>query len=228
MAIALKADVKGNFGSVIDREGVLLARGATSAIRIVTRGGRNTLRAQVRQAGLGGRVANAWREKVYPGAGKVSLGAAGLVYSKAPDIVRAFDEGAVIRSANGFWLAIPTPQAPKRGEGGKKLTPSNFPEHRFGPLRFIPAVKGNGRSGRVALLVVDNVRIGKSGKARAVKGGSFTKRGRLKKGLASTVMFILVPQVRLTKRLDVDRVEKWMRRTLPRVLISEWGRNGRQ
>jgi len=228
MALGIEATVTGDLRKTVDREGVQLARGATAAVGKVTRGGRDRLRRQVQNAGLGSRVANAWRDRVYPGGGKVSLGAAGLVWSKAPDIVRAFDDGTVIRSSNGFWLAIPTPQAPKRGEGGKKLTPSNFPEHRFGPLRFVPAVKGNGRSGRVALLVVDNVRIGKTGKARAVKGGQFTKAGRLKKGVASTVMFILVPQVRLSKRLDIGAVEGWMRRAIAPALLSEWGRDGGQ
>jgi len=44
--------------------------------------------------------------------------AATLVWSKAPQIIRTFDEGAVIRSESGLWLAIPTQQTPKRGVGG--------------------------------------------------------------------------------------------------------------
>ncbi len=37
------------------------------------------------------------------------------------------------------------------------------------------------------------------------KGGAFTKTGRMKQGMATVVMFIMVPQVRLKKRLDVKR-----------------------
>ncbi|HIJ44094.1 MAG TPA: hypothetical protein HPP84_10135 [Rhodospirillaceae bacterium] len=114
----------------------------------------------------------------------------------------------MIKSKSGFWLAIPTPSAPKRGVGGKRINPSNFPEHRFGPLRFVY------RRGRPSLLVVDGVRINKSGRVeRRAKGGAFTKTGRMKQGMATSVMFIMVPQVRLKKRLDVRReIKRWERR----------------
>lgn len=225
----LKTEIRGNLRKQISDEGLRLARGATRAVQRVTTGGKNALRRQVIQAGLGGRVANAWRDQLFPGGSRVSMGAAGFIYSKAPNIVRAFDQGSVIRSPNGFWLAIPTEQAPKRGRGGKRITPANFPEDRFGPLRLIPAVAGVGRAGRLALLVVDAARIGTTGRARAVKGGAFTKRGKVKKGVATVVMFILVPQVRLSKRLDVKEVGAWAKRALPRELVREWDkRNARQ
>jgi len=50
------------------------------------------------------------------------------------------------------------------------------------------------------------VRINKSGRTgRLDKGGAFTKTGRMKQGMVTVVMFIMVPQVRLKKRLDVKR-----------------------
>jgi Family of unknown function (DUF6441) len=52
------------------------------------------------------RLANSWRDKHY-------LDAASLVYTKAPPIIRAFDEGGVIRSKRGRFLAIPTEDAPR-------------------------------------------------------------------------------------------------------------------
>jgi hypothetical protein len=138
-----------------------------------------------------------------------NVGIEPLVWSKAPDIVRSFEQGTVIRSKSGFWLAIPTAAAPKRGAGGKRINPSNFPEHRFGPLRFVY------RRGRPSLLVVDGVRVNAStGRVgRQAKGGAFTKSGRMKAGMATVVMFVLVPQIRMPKRLDVRRaVEIWARR----------------
>ncbi len=103
----------------------------------------------------------------------------------------------MIRSKNGFWLAIPTPSAPKRGIGGKRINPSNFPEHRFGPLRLVYRRRGP------SLLVVDGVRA---------NAGT----GRMKAGMATVVMFILVPQVKMPKRPDVKRAaERWVGR-LPR------------
>ena len=47
--------------------------------------------------------------------GRLTLYAASLVYTKAPQIIRAFDEGAVIRSKRGRFLAIPPENAPRQG-----------------------------------------------------------------------------------------------------------------
>ncbi len=172
---------------------------------------KGSLRKQVVSAGLGSRLARTWRSRTYPNKGH---DAASLVWTKAPQIIRTFDEGTVIRSKSGFWLAIPTPVAPKRGVGGKRITPSNFPEHRFGPLRFVYRARGP------SLLVVDSVRVSaKTGRVgRRAKGGAFTKTGRMKAGIATAVMFLLVPQVRMPKRLDVRRAaERWSRR-LPSLI----------
>jgi Family of unknown function (DUF6441) len=79
------------------------------------------------------------------------LDAASLVYTKAPQIVRAFDEGAVIRSRRGRFLAIPTENAPRKGTDRRRISPSTFPEHTFGPLRFVPRQSGP------SLLVVDGL-----------------------------------------------------------------------
>lgn len=51
-------------------------------------------------------AANTWRGEVYP-KGQVSIKAAGPAHSRAPVIVGAHDQGATIRSKDGFWLAIP-------------------------------------------------------------------------------------------------------------------------
>jgi len=86
--------------------------------------------------------------------------------------------------------------------------PSNFPEHRFGPLRFVYRRRGP------SLLVVDGVRVNKSGRVgRRAKGGAFTKTGRIKQGMATAVMFVMVPQARIRKRLDVRReATRWEKR----------------
>ena len=121
--------------------------------------------------------------------------------------MRAFDEGAVIRSRRGRFLAIPTENAPRKGTDGKRIRPSTFPEHRFGPLRFVP------RSGGPLLLVVDGLRASfsrKSGELRGFRGATDRARER-GDGLTTVVMFVLVPQVKLPKRLDVSRAaEHWL------------------
>ena len=172
----------------------------TAGVREVTTGVQTELRNQVSSAGLGTAVANAWRAKFYPG-GK-SLKAAGFIYTKAPNIVTAFNNGVLIKSAKGLFLAIPTPAAPKRGTDGKRISPSNFPESSTGRLRFVY------RPGKVSLLVVDDLR------ARGGKRGGFSRASdsaiAKQRGVATVVMFFLVPQVSMKKKLDVDgAVAKW-------------------
>jgi hypothetical protein len=88
-----------------------IERAMAAGTRDAGRGLKAELRRQVASAGLGQRLANNWRDKHYP---NQKLDAASLVYTKAPQIIRAFDEGAVIRSKRGRFLAIPTENAPKR------------------------------------------------------------------------------------------------------------------
>jgi hypothetical protein len=62
----------------------------SSGTRDAGRGLRTELRRQVTSAGLGQRLANSWSDKHYR---NQKLDAASLVYTKAPQIIRAFDEG---------------------------------------------------------------------------------------------------------------------------------------
>jgi Family of unknown function (DUF6441) len=195
IARSLKADLQAELRDI--------ERAVASGTRDAGRGLRTELRRQVTSAGLGQRLANSWRDKHYP---NQKLDAASLVYTKAPQIIRAFDEGAVIRSTRGRFLAIPTENAPRKGTNGKRIRPSTFPEHRFGPLRFVP------RSSGPSLLVVDGLRASfgrKSGELRGFR--RTTERARERgDGLTTVVMFLLVRQVKLPKRLDVARAaERW-------------------
>jgi hypothetical protein len=180
-----------------------LERAVAAGTRSAGQSLKTELRRQVTSAGLGQRLANSWRDRHYP---NQRLDAASLVYTKAPQIVRAFDEGAVIRSRRGRFLAIPTENAPRKGTDGRRISPSTFPEHRFGPLRFVPRHSGP------SLLVVDGVRASFSRKTGELRGfRRTTNRARQSsQGLATVVMFMLVPQVKLSKRLDVARAaEHW-------------------
>jgi hypothetical protein len=116
-----------------------IERAVASGTRAAGRGLKAELRRQVTSAGLGQRLANSWRDRHYP---NQKLDAASLVYTNAPQIIRASDEGAVVRSKRGRFLAIPTENAPRKGNDGRRIRPSIFPEHRFGPLRFVPRPSG--------------------------------------------------------------------------------------
>jgi hypothetical protein len=78
-------------------------RAVATGTRETGRGLRTELRRQVTGSGLGQRLANSWRDKHYP---NQQIDAASLIYTKAPQIIRAFDEGAMIRSKRGRFLAI--------------------------------------------------------------------------------------------------------------------------
>ena len=154
------------------------------------------LRLQTLGAGLGQRLANAWRLRRFPTTG-VSLHPAAVVKTNAGKIVDAFDRGVTIRSrTTGRWLAIPTPAA-----GPKRTTPQAWEQAAGLKLRFVPL-----RGGRSALLVADGARLTKGGFVRELKDRSRSKDpGRLR-GQASVVVFTLVRSIRLPKRLDIDLV----------------------
>jgi hypothetical protein len=197
-----------------------VARSVTAAMRRATEGLKGDLRADVVDAGLGQRLANTWRGKTYPEAGG-SIEAASFVWSKAPNIVDAFDRGVTIRSSRGFWLAIPTPAAGKTGltstGARKRITPGGWERRTGMRLRFVY------RRGAPSLLVADNARLTKRGLARANTGRSrsgatYTRLA----GRSSVIVFVLVPQVTLRKRLDIDGIaQRWAARVGP-LLVQNW------
>ena len=120
MSSRLIAALSGNLQELMAAELKAARHAVTTGVRDATDGLKSELRSQITGAGLGARLANTWRGEVYP-KGRESLGAAGLVYSRAPVVVAAHDEGALIRSKNGFWLSIPLPSA-GTGPRGKRIT----------------------------------------------------------------------------------------------------------
>jgi hypothetical protein len=196
------------------------ARAVSAALRRTARRIEKDFEAATEAASLG-RLAKAWQSRVYPAV--PSLGASALVYAKGkntPAVLAAFATGVTIRAktdGSATFLAIPTPAAPKRGRDGKRISPSNWPNERFGRLRYVF------RRGRPALLVVDGLRATK-------RGGFARNRGRNKEGgeflrlrnAATVVMFVLVPQARLAKRFDVETVVRGGLNALPGEIASIW------
>jgi hypothetical protein len=163
-------------------------------------------RAQITQAGLGTRLARTIRSEAYPKRGE-SLEAAALVWTKAPQIIEAHDSGPLIRSKSGFWLAIPT-EAAGKGRGGKRLTPGEWEQRRGLRLRFIYRRRGP------SLLVAEG-RLN----SRGIGVASRSKTGR---GLTTVPVFLLVPQVRLRKRLDLARDAARVQAQVPGRIVREW------
>lgn len=202
--------IEGDLRLSMDQEirvGKMAALGAVTAVGAVIK---ENWRGQIVAAGLGRRLGNTVRSEVYPkGAG--SLNAAALIWSKAKKIVGAFETGVEIRARNGNWLAIPLPAAGKSGRGGR-ITPGEWEKRSGRRLRFVY------RRGRTALLIDDGTVMrgarvmGKDGFSRAARG--FKNR--------SVPMFVLVPRVRLTKRLGLMSSADRLARSMGARLVAGW------
>ena len=164
-------------------------------------------RGQITGAGLGQRLANTIRQQAYP-KGRNSLDAAALVWSNAPVIIGAHDTGPLIRSGNGFWLAIPLPAAGK-AMGGKRITPAMWEQKTGLRLRFVYRSRGP------SLLVADAVRLNTRGQAAVSK----SKTGR---GQMTVPIFLLVRQVKLPKRLDLARDAERAADGVPGLIVANW------
>lgn len=173
------------------------------------------------------RLAKSWRSRLYP-TGQSSLDPAGWVWTKVPKLVDAFDRGVRIRSIHGWWIPIPQPAAGAKGYAAsavgraygsraklERVTPAGF-ERRTGlKLRFVFV------SSRVALLVVDAARYDSRG--RAARLSAKGRHSRLyRDGGKTIVVFVLVPEGKLKKRLDVDGAAARAEARMPGLLTKHW------
>ncbi|WP_094022180.1 DUF6441 family protein [Maliponia aquimaris] len=181
-------------------------KAVTAAMREAGNGLKTAWRGQITGAGLGRRLANSIRSQTYPKAGE-SLDAAALVWSKAPVIVGAHDTGPLIRSKDGFWLAIPT-EAAGRGLRGGKISPGEWERRRGLRLRFVYRRRGP------SLLVAE-------GRLNS-RGLGVASRSRTGRGLVTAPIFLLVPQVKLPKRLNLDRHAQRALDSVPGLIVANW------
>ncbi|MBL4543665.1 MAG: hypothetical protein JKP97_18040 [Rhodobacteraceae bacterium] len=194
LVVAMAAEVKAGEKAV------------TAAMREAGTGLKTAWRSQITGAGLGRRLANSMRSQTYPKTGE-SLNAAALVWSKASVIVGAHDTGPLIRSKDGFWLAIPT-EAAGRGLRGGKITPGEWERRRGLRLRFVYRRHGP------SLLVAEG-RLN----SRGLGVASRSKTGR---GRTTVPIFLLVPQVKLPKRLDLERDAERALDSVPGLIVANW------
>jgi hypothetical protein len=203
----LKLDISPDLVGMMAAEIVAGERAVTASVREAGAGLKLGWRGQIVGAGLGTRLANSIRSEVFPRAG-ASLNAAAVVWSKAAVIIGAHDAGPLIRSRNGLWLAIPTPAAGK-ALGARRITPAAWERKTGLRLRFVYRRTGP------SLLVADSVRLNARGHAAV----SRSKTGR---GQATVPMFLLVPQVKLPKRLDLARDAERALDDIPGLIVANW------
>lgn len=201
--------IEGDLEQMMADEVLTAEKAVTRAMRRFAASGKAEWRGQVSRA-LGAKLGNAVRSAVYPKTGE-SIEAAAQVYTRAPEIIGAHERGVTIRSKDGFWLAIPTVEAgPARR--GTRMTPGAWEQKTGRRLRFIY------RRGLASLLVAD----AKFTKAGRVGKGRMTKSGRYGTGAVSVVIFILVPQVRLPKRLSLMASGERLAAQIPADIVANW------
>ncbi|KAA0677781.1 hypothetical protein DS843_21925 [Roseomonas genomospecies 6] len=178
-------------------------RAVTRGLTRASSGLQRELRGQARRAALGVGVEKAWSMNRYPRA-RNSINAATLVFSKAQRIHDAFSADRTIRAQNGRWLVIPLDAAKARGwDHSRRMSKGNrarryaetqAAEQTLGALAFVRL------AGDRALLVH------REGKGKP------------------TPVFLLVKQVSLRKRFDINEpARKWHDRA-PGYILREWER----
>lgn len=200
----------GVFQQWVAENAAIAAIAVTEGIKAGTEGLKTDLRRAVIEGGLGERLPNAVRSEVYP-RNKASLDAAGWIFTKGVrtrQILEAYANGATIRGKNRRFLAIPT-------EAGKGLVQARggaaFLSHSYGlgiATRVVVPPKGASRPG--VLWIVADLRKGKG------KRGGYRKptaAARKRKDTEEVILFILVPQVKVQRRISIDGLaQQWIGR----------------
>lgn len=224
--IRVKLTVEANLRGWSDEIKRDLAARNTDGMRRANDLFKRELRAAIQGAGLGRRLGFAVGSELYPKAGN-SLSPAGVIRPRgksAENILRSYTDGARIRgkgyATGSSWLAIPVREnLPVLGRSVKP-TPDLVSKRLYGKsdgLRWVQPPRGRGR---YALLVADTVTRGKTGK-RVTGFGRNRAIGQRRSGKGeSLVMFILVPEVNVRRRVDVDAIARRVLDQLPRLIAS--------
>lgn len=219
LEMALKGDVE-QWAARCEQAALTGLKYATS---VAAGEGQELLREDVRNAGLGDGIANAWRLELYPRGRQLSWSPSAFIFSKAAHIVEAHENGEPIRAAGGL-MAVPIPGSPaydiKVPRGGSRTAEIT---RRFGPLRLIVPRRG-------PPMLVAAGREGKGGGLKPLMQRRDRKSGErytpLNQARADIPMFWLVPQVRLDpvlhwhsifRRIEGfygDRLDTWLRHYL--------------
>lgn len=146
----LDVAIRGDLAAYLKHDAKAAAISIAHSVRQETARFKRLLRAEVRSAGLGNRLANAIRNSYTPQKGDVPT-VVGKVFSKAVykrpgglvDLIAVFDEGATIRAFNGRFLVIPIEAGKKEKFRFNKESMSLIPTRRGGYLVVYKPFKGS-------------------------------------------------------------------------------------
>lgn len=207
----------------------------TAGIRGATTGLKDTLRGQVRANFASRKLPTTWQQVDFPARGQ-SLSAAGRVFSRAPVIIDAYTQARTIRGRRGQRLAIPTGWnsargRPGRAEGGLRITTAQMAAN---PSAFVVRAKARPDVLLWCLPVAQGgARVSARGRrSRALVAGGAVPvatgkdRGRLRRAevlkQGFVPMFILLRQVRLAKRIDLDGPIRAASAAIPARIVAAW------
>lgn len=219
----LEAAILGNLKELLREEADRAAKAVSAGVREAGQGARQDLAAHLQQADLG-KLSRAVGHKHYRGR-RSPLDAASIVYIKgraARQAVWAFENGAVIRPKSGRYLAIPTQYNRASGRRGGRVL--------FRPDQLRDSFVQRSQDGSLLLFArVSQAQRMVRGRVRnqAFVEGHLLGSGRVKRTAsilqAGVVpMFILKPQVVISKRLDVAAIAKRWQERLPELIVQHW------
>lgn len=231
---------------VLQRERDAGARAARHTVTTEARRAQEAQRAQVRSAfgAKGTRLANTWRLAVYPTNPRPTLRPAAEVLSRAPLIIDAFDRGAVIRPrGGGRFLAVPL-EANRRGglrTSKPRVTPAQMVASRAAFVLSLPGSRNKlwclrvttaqrrGRGNRITTQAIGGNLPQVGARGAAFRGG-YLSRGRLTARLIAqglVPMFLLLPELRLAKHLDIAAVASGADARMMSTLRAAWAGEAR-
>lgn len=204
----IKAEM-GLVSGIMSREYARVEIAVQQSVAEATEGLKIELRRQVMAVGLGRKLANSWRSNVYPKTG-VSAAAAGLVWSRAPDIISSYEDGATIYPVGGRkYLWVPAKAVPRtrggKDTGWRKMTPAEV-EEKLGQL-----IIRRGKGQQMMAFIRKERGLTKNGGLRKVRKG---RRGIDESG-ELVLMFNLLPTTRRAKKLDIDGAANRWGSTIP-------------
>lgn len=186
-----------------------IAGAAATAMRGTTYKAVRELRRQVTSAGMSQRLANTWRDRVYPER-RASMTPTGYIWSNAPDIINAFDRGVTIRPVNGSeYLWIPTNNVP-RARGRVSVRGRNMKGGSMSPEEVKERLRANfvfrrGKAG--TLLAFMDLIAARNGRGYRI---ATPGRKRQQREAELVLMFVLRRTVRMPKLFNLDAAaDRW-------------------
>jgi hypothetical protein len=216
LRFAVVSNIGDNMAAILDGEVTAMSRALRGAVDRSSMALQEDLRAQTTGAGLGTKLANAWRREGYPRGGRRTLRPAALVYSKATALHEAFDQAPVILPRRGSFLLIPSAEAERLGSttseisrkgggipGGAKRRVSSLEEaaRKLGvpivsaiPSRGAPKRGGGGDGERKGFILLAPTKRNRSNLVALF----FARRDA-----RPVLLFTLVRQARVPKKLNI-------------------------